>query len=177
MRRIFVIAVVLLVGVGIGIGIYFAVTGGSGHAVEAGVQHYIHEVRPNTFSHVSATGGIGDFIDMRDGGNANYRNSYLTFNSDFTIATVRFTGPANQRIYQFSILNVNNRARQTNMSLVGIISGRVVHMDLVATNSFITITSTRDYTIRIETADERGVFTEVINRHSILLRFRVGGDS
>jgi len=174
MRRIFVIAVVLLVGVGIGVGIFFAVTGGTRHSIDTSASFYIHEIRPNTFSHISPA-GIGSFIDMRDTASNNYRGSTLTFDNDFTIATVEFVGSANSRTYQFSILNVTHRSRQTDMSLVGIISGRVVHMDLVATNNFITITSTRDYTIRIETADYRGVFTEVINRHSILLRFRVGG--
>lgn len=154
MRRFLIISLVLVVGVGLGVMIFLLTRGSPPPLLKADAQYAMTHIRPNTFRDATW-------------------DSYLTFNDDFSIMSLEFA----TRKYHFTILRINQRQHSANATVLGIIGGQLVHIDVTANRNQITFRAMRDYVILIETADEDGhPQRETISRNSILLQFSIGGE-
>lgn len=172
-RRLLTIIGVIVVGIGIGYLIFWLTTRGGENHLSAATPYAIDQIIPNMFFHGPDQGGAVVSFTKDPG----YRASYLEFDPNFTRASVNFIssnsafGPL---IYEFAIINFQQRRNSVTAKLAGIVRGRVMHFNLTANSTLITITSRNEYIRIIESPDEHGNFEEsFIDPNSIFLAFRV----
>jgi len=157
-RRLAIIFFFISLGVLIGFGTWWIMGNVGAHTLETGRHYYIRQMHSNFF--------------LDDGGNRIQLQpndeSHLTFNEDFSAAEVYFTG---RGIQSFVMTNSRVRSRRLEADMVTIIGGHLIRLHMVAANDFITIRSSLDYDVRIETPDQYGSFNLTISSDDVVLRF------
>ena len=154
------------------------VTAGRGPVtpIQAGQSYYISGLRQNTF--ICPHTGTPMNLVRAD-------RSYLQFDNDFRIATVRFTAYTAASIFEEDrpefkvdfVVTHMRRLRNGHMraELVNIVNGRLVRFNLTTNRYNIIITADVTFTVRVETERDQGGFIETIERHSTVLMFCRGG--
>ena len=135
-KGLIIFLAVVIVGVAIGLIVFFAIrAANSGNPLTTGRPHHITHLHTGTF---------GRSMEFRD-------TTTATFNNNFTIFSVSFTGDAMPM--QFMVTNRRSNRNDFNANLVSIVNGEVMHFRMHGTSASIRLYRNLRYDVRTEIRD------------------------